>query len=338
MFSPFLTTGIGSLPHKDPQDACRLVLETCDIPFWPQLPQLSFHELMIPQFSEGLPFLKIDEIKEKIWIERDASDALTKFYETCTEDCRIAVSGQYTKGFYAFTRAVKDRHFQFLKGQVTGPLTFTLGLKDREGKLVYFDEELREICLLLLKAKVRWQSEILKPFAEKVIIFIDEPILSALGTSSYIGVDSAEALRLLKDTADVIRQEGCIPGIHCCSKADWPLVIRSDVRVISFDAYDYIGTISLYPSEFTDFMKGGGYLAWGIVPTTDFIEEEDAYSLKRRFDKGVEALSKSMPADLLLSQVLLTPSCGTGSRSVEETVKVFRTLVELKKLLTGITL
>jgi methionine synthase II (cobalamin-independent) len=337
MFPPFLTTGIGSLPHKDPQDACRLVLETCDMPFWPQLPQLSFRELMVPQFSEGLPFLKIDETKENIWIERDASDALTKFYETCTEDCSIAVSGQYAKGFYAFTRAIKDKHFQFLKGQVTGPLTFTLGLKDREGKLVYFDEELREICLLLLKAKVRWQSEILRPFAEKVIIFIDEPILSALGTSGYIGVDSGEALRLLRETADVIMQEGGIPGIHCCSKADWPLVIRSNVRVISFDAYDYIETISLYPSEFTDFMKGGGYLAWGIVPTTDFIEEEDAYSLKRRFDKSLETLSKSMPADLLLSRVLLTPSCGTGSRSVEETVKVFRTLVELKKLLTGIT-
>jgi methionine synthase II (cobalamin-independent) len=337
MFSPFLTTGIGSLPHKDPQDACRLVLETCDIPFWPQLPQLSFHELMIPQFSEGLPFLKIDETKEKIWIERDGGDALTRFYETCTEDCKIAISGRYAKGLYAFMRAIKDERFKFLKGQVTGPLTFTLGLKDPEGKLVYFDEELREICLLLLKAKVRWQSEILKPYAEKIIIFMDEPILSALGTSSYIGVDSGEALRLLRETADVIRQEGGIPGIHCCSKADWPLVIKSNVTVISFDAYDYIETISLYPSEFTDFLKGGGYLAWGIVPTTDFIREEDTYSLKRRFDKGLETLAKSMPADLLLSQVMLTPSCGTGSRNEEETVKVFKTLVELKKLLTGIS-
>lgn len=335
MFSPFLTTGIGSLPHRDPQDACRLVLDTFDIPFWPQLPQLSFHELMIPQFSEGLPFLKIDEKKEKVWVERDDSNALTQFYETCAEDCRIAISGQYAKGLYAFTKAIKGRRFKFLKGQVTGPLTFTLGLKDTEGKLLYYDEELREICLLLLKAKVRWQSDILRPCAEKIIIFIDEPILSALGTSGYIGVDSGEALRLLRETADVIRQEGGIPGIHCCSKADWPLVIRSNVTIISFDAYDYIETISLYPSEFTDFMKAGGYLAWGIVPTTDLIREEDVYSLKRRFDKGLETLSKSMPADLLLSRVLLTPSCGTGSRSVEETVKVFRTVVELKKLLTG---
>ena len=95
MFSPFLTTGIGSMPHKDPERACRLVLETFDIPFWPQLPRLSFHELMIPQFSEGLPFLKTDEKKERIWIEREDGEALTQFYEACAGDCRIAVSAQY---------------------------------------------------------------------------------------------------------------------------------------------------------------------------------------------------------------------------------------------------
>ncbi len=58
MFSPFLTTGIGSLPHTDPEEACGLVLATFDIPFWPQLPKLSFRESMIPQFSEGMPFFK----------------------------------------------------------------------------------------------------------------------------------------------------------------------------------------------------------------------------------------------------------------------------------------
>jgi hypothetical protein len=47
-------------------------------------------------------------------------------------------------------------------------------------------------------------------------------------------------------------------------------------------------------------------------------------------------LSKSLPENLLLSQILLTPSCGTGSRSIEEAEKVFRTLVELKKLIKGI--
>jgi methionine synthase II (cobalamin-independent) len=334
MFTPFLTTGIGSLPHTDREEACRLVLETFDIPFWPQLPKVSFRESMIAQFSEGLPFLKIDEERETVWIEREGG-TLTKFYETYTEDTELAVSDRFATGFSAFINTIKDNHFAFLKGHVTGPMTFSLGLKDSYGRLVYFDEELREIALMLLKAKIRWQIKTLTPYAEQVIIFIDEPVLSALGSSSYIGVDPQEALRLLRETSDAVKNAGGIPGIHCCSKADWPLVINSGVSIISFDAFDYIETISLYPGEFTGFLKNGGYLAWGIVPTTEAIRDENAESVKRRFDTGIETLSKSIPADLLLSKILLTPSCGTGSRSIEETEKVFSILNKLKKLIKG---
>ncbi|MEW6068800.1 MAG: hypothetical protein AB1610_10985 [Nitrospirota bacterium] len=336
MFEPFTTTGIGSLPHTNPTEACGLALKTCDIPFWPQLPRLSFRESMVPQFSEGMPCIKIDEHREIIWIEKDKGDDLARFYETYSEDLKIAVSEDYARGFYAFIEMLEGRDFKYLKGQVTGPLTFTLGLKDSDGRPVYFDEELREISLMVLKAKIFWQIRILKRFAEHIIIFIDEPILSALGSTSYIGVNPDEALRLLRETSDAIKHAGGIPGIHCCGKADWQMVINSKVEIINFDAYEYVETISLYPDEFTAFLKNGGYLAWGIVPTTDSIKGENTDSIKRRFKNGFERLSKSLSPDLLLSKVLLTPSCGAGSRSIAETLKIFSILAELKNSLKGI--
>jgi len=331
MFEPFTTTGIGSLPLTSAEEACRLVIDTFDIPFWPQLPRSSFLESMIPQFSEGMPFLKIDSQRESLWIERDHGTSLTEFYETYSENWESAISEGYAKGLHTLVRLLRDRSFKTIKGQITGPLTFTLGLKNSEGRPVYFDEELREISLMLLKAKIRWQTEILKPYAENIVIFIDEPILSALGSTSYLGVEPQEALRLLQETADSIRHAGGIPGIHCCGNADWPMVIKSGVDIISFDAYDYVDTISLYPAEFTEFLQRGGYLAWGIVPTTDSIKDENIDSLKIRFDKGTELLSKRISADLLLSRILLTPSCGTGSMSIDETLKVFTLLKNLKK-------
>jgi methionine synthase II (cobalamin-independent) len=334
MFTPFLTTGIGSLPHTDPYEACRLVLDTFDIPFWPQLPRLSFREFMIPQFSEGMPFLKIDDERETLWIGGDGDD-LARFYETYTDDLKMTISESYAKGLHAFSHAATGRHFQYIKGHVTGPLTFTLGLKDSRGKPIYYDEELREISLLLLQAKIRWQIEFLKPYADQVIIFIDEPVLSALGSSSYLGVAPEEALRLLRAAADTIKGASALSGIHCCSKADWPLVINSGVSIISFDAYDYIEAISLYSAEFTEFLKKSGYLAWGIVPTTEAVKDEDTESVKHRFEQGVDLLSKSIPAELLLSQILLTPSCGTGSRSRSETEKIFRILSELSSSMKG---
>lgn len=333
MLTPFLTTGIGSMPHTNPDEACRLVLETFDIPFWPQLPKLSFLESMIPQYSEGIPSLRINEAKETVYIQKDEEDSLMQFYEHYSNDWKCAISEKYSQGIYSFVKILKDRHFQFLKGQATGPLTLTLGLKDSNGRLIYFDEELREISLLVLNAKIKWQIEFLKPYADKIILFIDEPILSAIGTSAYLGVNSDDTIRMLKEISSAIRKAEGIPGIHCCGKADWPLVINSGVDIISFDAYDYVETISLYPEEFTKFLDNGGYLAWGIIPTTDSIKDENVDSIKKRFDTSLRLLSKNLPSSLLLSNILLTPSCGTGSRTVEETIKIFKILKELKKII-----
>ncbi|MDA8431346.1 MAG: hypothetical protein M0Z60_00110 [Nitrospiraceae bacterium] len=334
MIKPFSTTGIGSLPLLDPEEACRLVLETFDIPFWPQLPRLSFREFMVPQYSEGMPFFRIDEEKQTAWIEKGGSDELERFYESWREGSRIAMSEDYAKGLHTFIRLIRNRKFGLLKGHVTGPLTFSLGLKDSGGKPLYFDEEFREISLMLLKAKTRWQIDALRPYAEKVIIFIDEPILSALGSSAYLGVSQEESLRMIREMTGTIRMEGGLSGIHCCGNADWPLVTGSGADIINFDAYDYADTISLYPEEFTGFLEKGGLLAWGIVPTSDSITGETPESVKRRFETGVEKLSGHIPERLLLSQILLTPSCGTGSRTIEETHKVFQLLIRLKEALS----
>ncbi len=332
MFTPYLTTGIGSLPHKDPYEACRLVLDSLDIPFWPQLPGLSFREFMIPQFSEGMPSLEIDEHKETIWIGENG-DHITAFYENCSDDTALPVSEPFAKGLHTFIHAVAGKRFQYLKGHVTGPLTFALGLKNADGKAIYFDEELREISLMLLQAKIRWQVKMLQPFADRVIIFLDEPVLSALGSSSYIGVSHGEALRLLQAAAGTIKNADARSGIHCCSNADWPLIIGSGVDIISFDAYDYLEAVSLFPGEFTQFLRKGGHLAWGIVPTTEAIREENTESIRQRFHRGMDLLSRSMPGGLLQSQILLTPSCGTASRSLTETEKIFRILSELSRSL-----
>lgn len=331
MLKPFLTTGIGSLPHCNADEACRLILETFDIPFWPQLAQLSFREFMITQYSEGMPFLRINTEKSTVWIEKDNTEELKTFYEKWSDESKIAISENYAKGLHTFINIIRGKRFKFIKGHVTGPMTFTLGLKDTEGRPVYFDEELREISLMLLKAKINWQYDLLKPYADDVVIFIDEPILSALGSSGYLGVSSEEVLRLLSESSSAIKNAGAISGIHCCGNADWPLVIKSGTDIISFDAYDYVETVAIYHEEFREFLERGGFLSWGIIPTSEAINSESPESIKICFDKGIKKLSHNMPESLILSNMLLTPSCGTGSRTVEETLKVFSLLKGLKE-------
>lgn len=329
---PFSTTGIGSLPHTDPEEAVRVVLETFDIPFWPQLTRLSFREGMTAQYSEGMPFIKVDTERGSIWIDKDDdSEGLERFYETYTEETSISISEDYAKGLYAFLRTIRKRQFEFLKCHVTGPITFTLGLKDKNSVPIYYDEEMREICLMLIKAKIRWQVEAFKANAKHIIIFIDEPILSALGSTAYIGVKTEEAFRLLKETSDAIENAGAIPGIHCCGRAEWPLILEAGVRILSFDAYEYADTLRIYPEEIRGFMESGGILALGIVPTTDAIREETSDSIKKRFFETFDGLSKYISHETLQRNIILTPSCGTGSLSVPEASKVFQLLMRLKE-------
>lgn len=335
IIKPFSTTGIGSLPHSHPGDACELILRTFDIPFWPQLPRRSFKESMVAQYSEGMPHLRVDEREQNVWILRDGGDELDRFYESYTEDTRIAVSEDCAAGFHYFIKMIRGRRFRVLKGHVTGPVTFTLGLKDNYGRLVYFDEELREISLMLLKAKVRWQIDILKQYADEVIIFVDEPILSAIGGSSYLGVDAEEVLRLLKEMAAAIGVAGGISGIHCCGRADWPLAIRSGARILNFDAYEYFDTLAIYHEELRDFLQKGGYLAWGIVPTSDAAGSADDRGLLTLMRDNLDKLYEHVPRELIGSRSILTPSCGTGSRSIEETIKIFQLLMRLKEELTS---
>lgn len=333
---PFSTTGIGSLPHKDPARACELVLESVDIPFWPQLPALGFRELMIPQYIESFPFARIEG--ESVWATEAEEEELYRFYAALESDEGFPITPAHAAGFYAFEELLGSRpRFPALKGHITGPLTFTLGLTDREKKPVFFDEERRELALSLLKGKALWQIRQLRKYADQVLLFVDEPILSALGTSAYLGVPDEEAARLLRETMETIRSAGALSAIHCCSKAHWPLVVASGVDILNFDAYDYADSLTLYPEEVRQFVQQGGIVAWGVVPTTEAIKTTDLGEVTDRLRRALAILEGlGVEPGRIRRQSLLTPSCGAGSLSEPEAEKVFGLLKELGSRAQGL--
>jgi len=336
MIAAYTTTGIGSMPHTDGEQACRIVLDSVDIPFWPQLPKRSFLELMIPQYIEGMPMLTIDADGQKCWLDTARSGELDAFYESYNEKTEIAISEDYAKGFYAFCSMIKGRRFPMLKGHVTGPLTFTLGLKDDKGVPVYFNEELREIALMVLKSKTRWQVRRLGEFCDRVMVFIDEPILSALGTSAYMGVTEEETMRLLSEIVEEISGAGAVSAIHCCGKADWKLVMGTGIDVVNFDAFDYFENFQIYTDQAAEFLTRGGHVAFGIVPTNSDTITESAKTLRDRILFQTDELVRKTGFADLPARSILTPSCGTGSLSEAGAETVFSLLSELKAgLLSG---
>jgi hypothetical protein len=75
-------------------------------------------------------------------------------------------------------------------------------------------------------------------------------------------------------------------------------------------------------------------LAWGIVPTSEKINEETPETLLEKLRGAVKHLaSKGIDENLIWEKCLLTPSCGTGSLSVELSEKIFQSLAKVRQFL-----
>lgn len=335
------TTGIGSLPFTNPVEAARFVLNAeLSIPFWPQLPQRDFRELMIPQYSEGLPCASIDTDKKDVVcsIERRA-ESLEEFYEKfLAEDPELfPVTRDYAAGLYAFEEAAGDSTWRNVKIQTTGPLTFTQGISDAEGNPVYNDPDLRDAAVKLLARKSQWQARRFAGFSDgPLIAFLDEPILAAYGSSTYVGISEEDVHNILREPLEAIKAEGAASAIHVCGNSDWGVVIRSGIDILNFDAYQYGYSAALYAEDVRAFFDRGGNIAWGIVPTSEAVRDETADTLAKRLADSFRPLvSKGFSESRLEERCLLTPSCGAGSLSIDDTRRVFDLLYELREKLTS---
>ena len=154
---PLPTTGIGSLPLTDAEEAASFVLDAdLTIPFWPQLPKRYFLEQMIPQYSGGMPCVLPVPAEGKVILEPAAQyRQLETFYEKyLSEDPgAFARSQEAAAGLYAFERAAAGRTWPVVKGQVTGPVTFCTGISGPDKKPLYANEELRDAAAKLLCRK-----------------------------------------------------------------------------------------------------------------------------------------------------------------------------------------
>lgn len=333
-----LATAIGSLPHADAQEAVRLVLASIpDAPIWPQLPANGLNEQMEIQYSEGIPRIVIDREKQRMYVDTtgDTSTELATFYENFLSenlDC-FKITPEFSKGIYAMEAALERAGGTrpFVKVQTTGPISFGLTIVDENKRAIYYNDEFMDVVVKALAMKCRWQIRKFRKFAQNVICFIDEPILSAFGSSTYVSVTREDVVAKVGELVEAIHAENALAGVHCCGNTEWSILIDAGVDIVNFDAFDYGETIALYPEAVKRHLLAGKGLAWGIVPTNSAkIQAQTTDSLVSRFSSVVDNLARATGLDreLILRQALITPSCGTGSLPVPDAERVFRLLHE----------
>ncbi|MDX9802397.1 MAG: hypothetical protein RBT69_13785, partial [Spirochaetia bacterium] len=176
----------------------------------------------------------------------------------------------------------------------------------------------------------------LRSLGAPVIIFIDEPSLSAYGSSAFLGISAADVYDDLKEIIEQIHAEGALAGIHCCENTDWSLLMKTDADVLNFDAYGFFDRLILYAEDLKNFIMRGNILAWGLIPTgsPEDIKKETAESLIERWQDSVAALEGlKIERKRIISQSLITPSCGTGALTPELAERVMHLLKEVSGFL-----
>jgi len=307
-----LPTAIGSMPNLDAGEALDVVLKYLpDIPVWPQLPKRSFLENMYVQFSQGFPGVVLDYENERIYIDRFKSldDRLEQLYQAHIDNDidKYPLTCDYAVGFEEFINNGISASVA-VKGQVIGPISWGLAVTDQNRRSIIYDDVLADAIAKHLKLKAAWEERELLKLSENTIFFLDEPYLSSLG-SAFVAISNDKVKEMIDEVLSGIRG---LKGIHCCGVTDWSLLLSTSIDILSFDAYNYSQSLSLFADDVKSFLGREGIIAWGIVPTAeDVLNKETEHSLFKRLDEALLMFTnKGIALDSLTQSCLITPACG----------------------------
>lgn len=341
----FLATGIGSLPHTNPQGALDLIWKSVPYaPHWPQLPGLGMESSFVGQFLR--PLIETGVIEgfstPQFQVEaQDWPDRMARFYdlylraEGGEEDALEAFgfTPEGGVGFESFCADLEHRDTQsvlLVKGQLSGPLTVGLQITDSNRRASYYDETQRELLVKALAMHAEWQTRRLGRFGYPVLISIDDPGLYAFGASTHVTLGRENLISHINEVADGILRQGGIPGAHVCAGTDWTLLFDSKVQVVNFDAYEYMTSMIVLAESLNEFLERGGIISWGIVPTSAKALEETVETLHVRLEENIKELVKrGVNEARLRAQSMITPSCGTGTLAIGWAEKIYTLLAGL---------
>ncbi len=329
-----LPTGIGSMPHTNPDEACSIIMRYLpDIPFWPQLPRRSPKENMVVQFSEGFPGVVMEG--DRIHIEPSANfeSEVEQIHIDCEQDNarEYGVSNEYAAGLHTFLSKITSG--EIVKGQVTGPITWGLAVTGQDGLGILYDDTLAETAAKFLRLKATWQENILREISPNPIIFVDEPYLVSLG-SVFTPIPEEKVPVLLEETLKGIKG---IKGLHCCGNTNWSVVLDIAIDILSFDAYNYASSLSTHSDKVKSFLMRGGAIAWGIVPNDEeVLANESLPSLRDRLEESMAPFTRDgVKFKQIVAQGLITPSCTLASLPLEAANQALELTARLSSELRG---
>lgn len=302
-FPAGLTCTIGSLPHRDPDEAVRYVLERQPrLPAAPSLPIAHPLEHMVAMAAWGI---------QGVRVLADAGLAVDP--SAMDPDAPLDDSGFDGAPFVTlrrFLQAVRYRA-QPIKLQLAGPVTLGLALRAAGAP--------DELAFAVAGAAVRKRARALlaltaveAPFALPVV-FLDEPSLTG-GFGQGFPLTPDAMIDLVSGALAVI-EPVAITGLHCCGPADWRAVLQAGPQVLSLP----VGAgIEASAGALSSFIERGGWVAWGAVPTDGPLGESAVRLWRRLSGQWCELVQAGCDPVLLRQQALITPACGLALHGLDQ--------------------
>jgi len=320
---------MGIMPHSDIERALEVAL-SLDIPFWPQLPKVSYFEDMYVQALENFPGVRIDSVQQRIHFSLPLFyEELPSYFEKADDPHTFRLTKEFSLVYHRFLERDLSR-YSAIRGQMISPISLGLKIVDENLKPIIYHDEVREVLFDFIQKKVNQQYQELRGKNHNAFVWVDDPGL-ALIFNALSGYTEFQARTDLDRFLEGL--EGP-KGVHLCAKPDWDFLLKSKIEILSFDSFNCGVVFVNYPS-LKDFVDRGGVISWGIVPTyTELLEQETIDSLVERLETFWEDLSRrGVDQKKLLGQSLLAPAtCNLLNPDKEKTVeKAFEVLNELSR-------
>ena len=165
---------MGILPHDNIDDALKLALSV-DIPFWPQLPKLSFYEDMYVQAMEHFPGVVIDEDLLRIYVDTNRFlDEIPMYLERENDPSIFVLTEKFFQVYQRFL-SLDLASYMAVRGQVISPISLTLKIVDENEKPIVYNDEVRAFAYAFIRKKLNAQYAQLRAKNANAIVWIDDP-------------------------------------------------------------------------------------------------------------------------------------------------------------------
>ena len=300
-----LTTAMAVMPHTDVNRALEMAL-SLDVPFWPQLPNYSYHEDMYVQAAEHFPGIILDVDKRTLRFSMDKfTDELEATLLQFDDTTMFDISETYSAVYHRFL-SLDLVNRPAIRGQLEGPISFGFNILDQDERSILFDDTVRPFMLDFIARRLNVQLSRLKQLNNNAFMFVDEPGLQFL-FSAMSGYSDQKAK---KDLEQFFAQVERPRGIHLCGNPDWDFLLNLDLDVLSLDVYTNAEIFSSYTASIRKFLDRNGVIVWGIVPTGfETFEKEETISMIHRLENVWKKLwSKGIDREQMIARSMLSPA------------------------------